>query len=1426
MLKSCLKNRLSNVESKIDAGCQTAPIDVDKKANTFKQPKAAPPQTHKTALLLDILGSVVETIPPEVQTQVDEGFYELASINPSGALMSCRGQWLGRQVRILVDSGCSKEAILNTKFKLPPQAHAYANTGGNITLLTGSGVVSTTTTTFAEQKITVQGNSINVNELTRVSIGELPYDIILGLPFLKKYNPKVCWRTGELRFKKQKFSWVCYGTDPDNEIQAINASVLMQELKTGEATLIIANVSEILKEPDKASLDARIDKCISDEISEDKRNEMRNLIKVFSSRDSIGSEKDNLPHREDMSGFKPPRWDFKIPLKSETTNEGPHAKPRPMTPVEMNELKRQLMFLLKHGFIKPSKSRFASPTLFAKKKDGSLRWCCDFRTLNKISYHEASPLPNIRSLIDKISTAKYFTALDLIQGYHQLSVHPQDTWKTAITTPYGLFEWMVVPFGVSGAPGHFQSVMSELFGPLTKHSQYVLNLLDDLLIFSNTWDEHMTHVKKVLRVLDRYKFYINFSKCSFAQREIVYVGQKIGRGQRKPDPSKVQALLESPIPSTATELRSFLGLANYLSSFIPRYAEMIAPFSYHRGLKKRVGIELTKEHRKSIEQLKEMLSKEPVLKLPDFTKKFYVQIDASKVGCGSVLMQKYENKLLPVAYRARILTKPQKKWPIHDLELFALVDATKHFRQYLQDKPFVMLSDHKPLEHFKQQKQLNMRQLRYIDHLAMFQYTIEYIPGDKNIFADYLSRPAGHHVQASDVQPDFKQAACSLCKLAEEDAVLDEFDLGNIPKLPKRVVHTHTCTKAELTAIVASMTTTEGIQELPLQDIKDAYVYDAKMQQIVDTVLDKKSKHHYKQKYFVTEDLLYLRPVEGEISARLLIPKANDLRARVIELHHDHKFSGHFDADTTYLHTRERCYWPSMRQDIRRYVSTCHKCIEHKSVQNRPAGLYQPLEYPLAQPMAELASDFAIFLPPSKHPLMGTTMDAIQIWVCRLSRRVRLIPGKTTDDAFAIAQKFYWHMFPMHGLPRSIVSDRDTKFTSDFWRHLSKCLGVKLKMSSAHRPQTDGLAESTVKIVKMLVRIFVNYAQDDWCEMLPMFEFCINRKRVRNRGNGLTGYTNTPFLLSEGYNPLSITDIAMPPLTDGKVQDYVERRKLALALAQDAIIAGQDKIAEHYNKKRRVVSYEVGDQVMIDKNHITPPEVKETKSFSLRPKWCGPYPVIQLVGNNAIKVKLPPGMLKHPVVSVESTKPYPADGRMKHTKPVDVDGEQHYVVDAILDTKMHSNRRKWLVQWKGVDTTLVEQGSRTWEPYSSFKSESGVTIHLIEFEEKRTGLLDTHLDDWEYDNLGEPGTHTLYNDGHKVYVTKNNESLVNIASKHKVDTKDLRNMNARKFGEKNLQGNCRFKIGTALRLPKPIVVTTSVLQEKSRRHGKRFKAHY
>ena len=342
------------------------------------------------------------------------------------------------------------------------------------------------------------------------------------------------------------------------------------------------------------------------------------------------------------SGLPPARdTGHTIPL------EPGHAPPwRPLyrlSPAERDEAEKQIKDYLAKGWIRPSKSPYGAPILFVKKKDGTLRMCIDYRALNKITIKNRYPLPRIDDLFDRLQGAQYFSSFDLSQGYHQIRMTDEDVPKTAFNSPVGHFEFCVLSFGLTNAPATFQTVMNGIFGS----TPFCLVYLDDILVFSKTLEEHRVHLRTALELIRENQLYCKLSKCSFLKRELEYLGHLISAEGLRVNPKKVAALTKFPRPQVTTELRSFLGMANYFRKFIKNYATIAAPLSSQTG--KNAVLTWPPECEAAFVEVKRLLTSAPVLALPDPDKTFVIESDASITGIGAVLLQDEK----PVAYESR-----------------------------------------------------------------------------------------------------------------------------------------------------------------------------------------------------------------------------------------------------------------------------------------------------------------------------------------------------------------------------------------------------------------------------------------------------------------------------------------------------------------------------------------------------------------------------------------------------------------------------------------------------------------------------------------------------------------------------------------------------------------------------------------------------
>ncbi|GJX14430.1 putative nucleotidyltransferase, ribonuclease H [Tanacetum coccineum] len=405
---------------------------------------------------------------------------------------------------------------------------------------------------------------------------------------------------------------------------------------------------------------------------------------------------------EELPGIPPIRdVEFNIELipGAEPISKAPYR----MAPIELKELKDQLQELLERGFIRPSVSPWGAPVLFVKKKDGSMRLCIDYRELNKITIRNRYPLPRIDDLFDQLQGAKYFSKIDLRSGYHQLRVKEQDISKTAFRTRYGHYEFLVMPFGLTNAPAVFMDLMNRVFHEFL--DKFVIVFIDDILVFSKSKEEHEEHLRTVLQILRQEKLYAKFSKCEFWLSKVAFLGHIVSAEGITMDPAKVEAITKWPRPTSVTEVRSFLGLAGYYRRFVEGFSRLALPLT--KLMRKGEKFVWNEEREKSFEELKQRLH-------------------------GKV-----------IAYASRQLKPYEVNYPTHDLELAAVVFALKIWRHYLYGESCDIFTDHKSLKYIFTQRELNMRQRRWLELLKDYDTNIQYHPGKANVVADALSRKSG-----------------------------------------------------------------------------------------------------------------------------------------------------------------------------------------------------------------------------------------------------------------------------------------------------------------------------------------------------------------------------------------------------------------------------------------------------------------------------------------------------------------------------------------------------------------------------------------------------------------------------------------------------------------------------------------------------------
>ena len=601
----------------------------------------------------------------------------------------------------------------------------------------------------------------------------------------------------------------------------------------------------------------------------------------------------------------------------------PNQAPYRLSPKELEELHKQIEDLLEHGFIRESQSPYASPVLFVKKHDGTQRMCVDYRALNRITVKNRFPLPRIDDLLDQLGIAKYFSKLDLLKGYHQMLIPEKDRHKTAFKTRYGLFEYTVLPFGLCNAPSVFTQLMHSVLRPYL--DKFVISYLDDILIYSKTAEEHKQHIRTILEALRQQKLYAKLSKCEFAKSQVGFLGHIISRTGVSMDPEKTQAITTWPTPKNVNDIERFLGLAGYYRRFVNQYSRISAPLN---ELKKHdVTWRWSEVEQQSFQTLKESITSAPCLIIPDMDKPFTVNTDASGFALGAALQQDHGDGLQPIAFWSRKMKPAETRYPVHEQELLAIVDALKHWKHYLHGSKFgvVAKTDHYTLQHFHKQPHLSARQARWSEFLQEYDFTIEYTKGANNVVADALSRRADHHDTQEEVT-----------------------DVNDLPM----DVHCNAVSTVTLGSL--------------LEEIKAAYKEDKVCQHIIN------NPHQYNNEYHSKDGLAYK-------GTQLFIPNDRVLRNKLMQECHDIPVAGHLGTAKTIDRIVKHYYWPGQYEDIKRYVQSCHQCQINKPSQQASMGLLQPLEIPKWK-WESVSMDLITALPKTKD---GN--DAIVVFVDRLT---------------------------------------------------------------------------------------------------------------------------------------------------------------------------------------------------------------------------------------------------------------------------------------------------------------------------------------------------------------------------------------------------------------------------------------------------------
>ena len=443
----------------------------------------------------------------------------------------------------------------------------------------------------------------------------------------------------------------------------------------------------------------------------------------------------------DILTTRPGVFSGNLMLEIPLTSDVPIRRKMYNLPFSSKEVvEKEIQVMLDLEIIEPSKSPYSSPVVLVRKKDGSCRFCIDFRSLNKITVFDAEPIPNVEDLFVRLAHSRFFTKIDLAKGYWQILVIPEDRPKTAFATHQGLFQFIRMPFGLVSAPAVFARMMRMLhLADLSAE-----NFFDDILVHSASWSDHLHHVRNVLDRLKSYGLTARPSKILAGFQSLEFLGHVVGSGVLRPDESKTEKILQVSTPTTKKQVRSLLGLLSFYRRYIPGFASVAAPLT---DLTKESGrscrsIHWTPDCASALQEIQDILSRKPVLLLPRLDLPFVLQTDASSSGLGAVLLQEFEDSLHPVCFASRKLLDREKRYSTIERECLAIVWAVHKFVRFLWGVRFVLQTDHRPLTYLRTSNFKNSRIMRWALSLQEFSFEVLPVSGQANVFADLLSRSA------------------------------------------------------------------------------------------------------------------------------------------------------------------------------------------------------------------------------------------------------------------------------------------------------------------------------------------------------------------------------------------------------------------------------------------------------------------------------------------------------------------------------------------------------------------------------------------------------------------------------------------------------------------------------------------------------------
>lgn len=870
---------------------------------------------------------------------------------------------------------------------------------------------------------------------------------------------------------------------------------------------------------------------------------------------------------------------------------------RRIAPADVEDVRRHLKNLMTAGIIKESRSPYASPIVIARKKNGDVRMCVDYRTLNSRTIPDQYTTPRIDDALDCLAGSQWFSVLDLRSGYYQIEMAEEDKEKTAFICPLGFFQFERMPQGITGAPATFQRLMERAVGDM--HLLEAIVYLDDIIVFGRTLEQHEERLLKVLDRLEECGLKVSIDKCQFCQPEVKYVGHMVSAEGIAADPAKIEAVAKWKQPYDLKSLRSFLGFCGYYRRFIKGYSSVVRPLTdltkgfppTGKGKTKPktasiqgyfkesepFGDRWTPECTEAFSEIIYRLTHAPVLAFADPSKPYVLHVDASMNGLGAVLNQENPDGLRPVAYASRKLSETEQRYTIHQLEFLALKWAVvDKFHDYLYGARFTVRTDNNPLTYVLSSAKLNATGHRWLAALATYEFTIQYKPGRINTDADLLSRNPHDDttpIKWAEISPSGVKA---VCKLAQVDVPSSTpYRLADQLGVPPDGLPAAFVCPVQLGG--------EALELLSMVDLKEAQNNDSVIGEVkreletgnvVSTVKGTNPAvtllQRQKQKLRLLDDVLYrvTQTDKGEECTQLVLPE--EYRLTVLRSLHDE--SGHLGIDKTLELIKDRFYWPKMGSEIESYVKNCGRCITRKTIPQKAALLNQLTS---SGPLDLVCIDFLSIEPDSKG------FANVLVITDHYTRYAQAYPTRD-QKATTVAKVLFENFFVHYGLPARVHSDQGRDFECQLIQEFLRMLGIRKSRTTPYHPQGDPQPERFNRTLLSMLGTLESAKRQRWSQYVSSLVHAYNCTF-----NEATGYS--PYFLLFGREARLPIDVCFGLFPYGKENtthtQYVQKLKAdlqeAYELASAAALRNHQKNKTYYDRRVRHQVLAKGDRVLV-----------------------------------------------------------------------------------------------------------------------------------------------------------------------------------------------------------------------------------------------------